>query len=196
MSGRRLVWITSWNISLRPKSPCISLAVAESRVDFCSNGFFGCCWIDFLYKVYIFTVSLKPSLLPFLLWGQLTLWVLGHLHLYLSCVKETLHDDKMCSRIIARRTPKPYFNKDEYKKELSHNESFYVCNIVKVIKWLSSMTDKHQGFCKINIISLTSTFLLIFMRHNKTSTLQRQRKQVKNCWNVQYCASDKKNLGI
>lgn len=78
MSGWRLVCITSGNTSCRPRSACISNDVAESKIDFCSEGFLTVvCLPSQSWYIYCLSSDLFSFSVPSL-WCQLALWVLGH----------------------------------------------------------------------------------------------------------------------
>lgn len=52
---------------------------------------------------------------------------------------------KMGQTGIGRRSPNAYFHK-EYKKELSHIKSFYVCNVIKVSEMTFEYDSQTSGF--------------------------------------------------
>lgn len=96
--GRRFVAMMSGNTSRRPRSDHISQEVSESRMNFCFGSFSTDVvstsltklmnFFSFFYPLFFFRSFSARSLSNWLC-----------LHLYQPCVKQTLYNDKTCSRV-------------------------------------------------------------------------------------------------
>lgn len=97
--GRRFVAMMSGNTSRRPRSDHISQEVSESRMNFCFGSFSTNVvstsftklmnFFSFFYPLFFFRSFSARSLSNWLC-----------LHLYQPCVKQTLYNDKTCSRVL------------------------------------------------------------------------------------------------